>query len=817
MQVNLVPPHGVPPVLVLEEDQQFVEGTTHSSRADAAGFDGAQHGVRKSSGTAGSQRSLAGPPTSEPPVVMSPRRGSYSQRGLSGDFDSARTLSTQSVNVLKPISTNVEHNDILSNRKMTDHAVPVVPTAFGQRAKSSGNLRAVLFASPASTGPQQPLNEPAYTTGSLGRSGRGRRLSSSGGSGGGPGMMGSHSGVIKPLNISSSAALNPLRKATSVTGSSDVLRGALTNSHGVQGVRRNSHLTDEDSSLNDPAAYAADRKKRLSADPGSHINEAPEPPRPLLSSQTSFLLPIIAPANASRVLPSSLGQPASQWLATAPTSGQEHPNIESNNTADSQDAEDVPDQFSQNNSSPNRPISTKSRSFVLSPPKEARPRGNSLKWAGDGGAKKMNKPIWKPGGMDETAKVEFMKNKAKARAVTSAIGKRKPRTASENEEDDEDEPEEAIETEPREPRPPLELVPHPPLKYKLDRKHVKFTIERPGSGLMDTEGRNLPPLPITSILMYDPPPIRSALRLSRPPKTRLKADGTAEDREDEKPAEIATNMAHSLRTDFIRDFTLLSSHDTTQQDIEMQAMLRDVDAIGVSRPGWSNKAEMYNIDPSEVRNMCKVFYAYIKSERLVERGGLFGNELGNIVVQKIGDGLESGAMVSFLKGLMANLDRARYLYAKAMIGHISRLSALPLNIYLLPHLATALAPMLLPHQLIRCEKEPVTPLIDANDDRPIPGFRFRPLSPPLQSPGIFSPFSFFPPGPALTAAAVPPADQPDLRRPSEDAAFGGVGTAGGEDDAAVVPCVGPLDPAATALMVMSENYDAIFGGARATN
>ncbi|KAJ3170835.1 hypothetical protein HDU87_008721 [Geranomyces variabilis] len=774
------------------------------SRDDFAASDDDNLGAkraRKSVAFAGSLKNLAGPPTFEPPAALK-----------------TRTPSAQS---LRPIFKSVTLNDVATGL-IQKPPEPVVPAGFGQRAKSSQNLSAMPFAPSALAAQPSPLltpTEAAYTTtASAGSLARGRRISSSVesgipsalsgqepaftapanpgslargmrlGSSGATGMPNASSSLVKPMSVGADS--RSLQRSVSTAGSSDVLRIASTNLRVLTGAK-SPQLEAAVSQLDDAAAGdAADREKRPSADQG-------------------VFLPILAPANANRVLPSASGRRAGQWVPS-----------ESNDGEEAQDFDDARDQDNGGEPPSNRAISGRSRSFVLSPspPKEPRPRGNSLKWASDGGARKMNKPIWKPGGMDETAKAEFVKNKERARAVISAIGRRKPRTASDKE-NDEQEPDEA-QTEPvlpLEPQPPLALIPHPPQKYKFDRKNVKFTIEtpgsRPGSGLLDLEGRSLPPLPITSILMYDPPPIRSALRLSRPPKTRIRADGTVEVPDDEKAAEPEPNMAHSLRADFIRDFTLLSSHDTTQQDIEMQAMLRDVDAIGVSRAGWSSKAEMYNISPEEVRRMCKVFYTYLKSERLVQRGGLFGNDLGGKVVQVIGSS-GSSAMVSFLKEKMAGLDRGRYLYAKAMVGHISRLSAMPLEICLLPHLAAALAPLLLPHHLVRPEKEQITPLIHVHDDRPIPGFRSRPPSPPLQSPAIF-PFSFFPPVPAVTAAAALLADEAEQeRRASEDVAFGSVGAVSEGDDAAVVPFIMPLGPAATALMVMAENFDAIFGGAR---
>ncbi|KAJ3134577.1 hypothetical protein HDU90_004909 [Geranomyces variabilis] len=856
MQVNLVPPIGISPLLGHEEDRtQAAEPASSSKRAGklttinavpdfsprppssgesafAANDDDnlaakrAQYGARKSVAfAAGSLKNLAGPPTFDPPAVLR-----------------TRTPSAQS---LRPIFKSVTLNDgaTVSNGQKPPEAI--VPARFGQRAKSSQNLRATPFtpsASVAQMAPLLPPGEPAYTTtASSGSLARGRRLSSSGAAGiasalsgqqlehnatanpgslargrqlsssGAAGMPSVSSGLIKSRSVG--ADVSPLERSASKAGSSDVLRIAPTNLRVLTGA--NSLATDSDSDMGaSGSSQLPSRRKSMQLEAAfTQLNDAAagdlaDREQRLAANQGVFL-PIIAPANANRVLPSASGGRAGQWLPSESNDGEE----------ETQDVEDARDQYNEDEPPSNRAISSKSRSFVLSPspPKEPRPRGNSLKWGSDGGARKMNKPIWKPGGMDETAKAEFIKNKERARAVISAIGKRKPRTASDKE-NDEREPDET-ETEPEqplEPQPPLALVPHPPKKYKFDRKNVKFTIEtpgsRPGSGLLDLEGRNLPPLPITSILMYDPPPIRSALRLSRPPKTRIRADGTVEI-PDEKAVEPEPNMAHSLRTDFIRDFTLLSSHDTTQQDIEMQAMLRDVDAIGVSRAGWSSKAEMYNISPDEVQRMCKIFYTYLKSERLVQRGGVFGNDLGGMVVQVIGSS-GSSAMISFLKEQIAGLDRGRYLYAKAMVGHISRLAALPLEINLLPHLAAALAPLLLPHQLVRPEKEPMTPLIYVHDDRPIPGFRFRPPSPPLQSPAIF-PFSFFPPVPAVTAAVALLADEAEAaRRASEDVAFGGVGAASEGEDAAVVPVIMPLDPAATALMVMAENYDAIFGGAR---
>ncbi|KAJ3002921.1 hypothetical protein HKX48_002040, partial [Thoreauomyces humboldtii] len=252
----------------------------------------------------------------------------------------------------------------------------------------------------------------------------------------------------------------------------------------------------------------------------------------------------------------------------------------------------------------------------------SRARTNSMKWAGDGGvAKKMGKPIWKPGGMDEVARAEFMERKAKGRALTTQVGKGKRRAREKADpEGDEGDDEGEMVLQPEE-RPPLQ--PHEGLQYQRD---------------------NL-----------------KAVRFSSP-------------RESPPAEEVADNNSHTLRTEFLQDFTRLASHFTTQQDIEMQAILRDVDAIGTPRSGWSGPAaDLLAADPSDVRVMCKTLYAYLKSEKLIRRGGLLGESLGREIVGAIGDGdLSEEDFAHRVRKQLRGLDRHRYLYAKAMLGHIVR-------------------------------------------------------------------------------------------------------------------------------------------------
>lgn len=98
-----------------------------------------------------------------------------------------------------------------------------------------------------------------------------------------------------------------------------------------------------------------------------------------------------------------------------------------------------------------------------------------------------------------------------------------------------------------------------------------------------------------------------------------------------------SSETHTLRTIFLNDFTILSAHATALHDVEMQAVLRDVNAIGISplsREGWSEPS----IEDADIAQMCWNFFAYLRCGD----GGVLPNRIGARIVSSIGAQADEG-------------------------------------------------------------------------------------------------------------------------------------------------------------------------------
>ncbi|KAI8919284.1 hypothetical protein DFJ77DRAFT_270922 [Powellomyces hirtus] len=715
------------------------------------------------------------------------------------------------------------------------------PGVFTQRAKSSGNLsmRAVSFppevTEPTPTAihgspprPLPPKRAPSSSSFRALKYGSISALKSA------SNISTATSNAQQPTPTSSSSSNETLRPAAPLSintatrigkGSSllastrDLSSAQLDQPAAPQEQQQQREGTSEKKESTHPSS---DRKRRTASDYGLKF------PTERTASSQSFLLPIIAPTAGTRVVPAPT-KPSTTTSTTSMDDEGDQPEqnrlpVEEEDTANHNDRDkvfanaepDMPDGVSTRGSrTPTSGWASSSRPASRDASRDARPRSNSMKWAGDGGAaKRTGKPIWKPGGMDDAARAEFVKNKAKSRALMEQLGKRKVRKPVAEDEKEISEEEGTLEisessgTELQQ----LRTVPDD-AKPKAQRKAVKFSAgARPGSAHEDdADSARLPALPITAVLMYDPPLMRSALRLAKPPKSRRRSGDVSSEEQLDKPeeAKVPENMAHSLRAEFLKDFTLLSSHDTTQRDIDMQHLLRDVDAIGFSRPGWSNTPAMHALGVSDIRRMCRGLYTYLQSEHLDTRHGLMGDGLGTRVVQSVGSGGPTAEFVKDMREVMGRLERNKYLYAKAMIGHMYRISTLPCPHDTLTHLSAAFGPILFPQKYVRPEPDtPLSPLIDLHDQRPIPGFRrFNPNPSATPSPGLYSPFAaFF--TPPIPTAAVDPFDVDPVLDPT------GFACLVDKDGEGAPPCVAPLGPQASAVRLLCENYEAIFGGGR---
>ncbi|TPX66508.1 hypothetical protein SpCBS45565_g04434 [Spizellomyces sp. 'palustris'] len=430
------------------------------------------------------------------------------------------------------------------------------------------------------------------------------------------------------------------------------------------------------------------------------------------------------------------------------------------------------------------------------------------------------KPIWRPGGTDLQAREEFVRNRNKARALAMRARKenKSRRARKRYEDDDSDEDEDTTDEEVAKEGMRVTFAEDNERKSRAsrgrklddDRPDTASTIQLPIAPIL--RRRSIVPriqdLEIPTAQTYDaanrlvPTPSGAYPRLSKPPKARKRTGGEEDDVEVEEEATVEARLPpsqnHTLRTIFLNDFTILSTHATTLQDIEMQYVLRDVDAIGMKQQGWTERT----IDASDVPNMCWNLFKYLRcgDAGVPTKKGLLPDDAAGRVLTLMGkSGSTDQDKLSFIRSEVFHMDRKRYLFLKAIIGHIHRLSRIniPHQNTLIISLSSSFAPLILPQKYCppSSVSQPQTPLIKLSDLRPVPGFRPQeateapPLSPLL---------------PTLSVAELTEDDEREimltcLTKDDFDKCVQGDW------------CCAPLTPQATALELMANNFEVVFG------
>ncbi|KAI9094078.1 hypothetical protein DFS34DRAFT_629863 [Phlyctochytrium arcticum] len=363
-------------------------------------------------------------------------------------------------------------------------------------------------------------------------------------------------------------------------------------------------------------------------------------------------------------------------------------------------------------------------------------RNNALGKDGDG----KPQPIWRPGGMDEASRQEFMKKRKKAQeyAQKAREENRQRRLRKRHGDDEDDEAEEDAHS-----RDELS-VPEPPLlsfqatsTEKLNEA-IAYEERLRASDETSTTMKRRSQIDMTAILMYDPLGQHSAIRdyprLSRPPKARKQQiSSSSEDLGTDEDVEAAPDTVHSMRTLFLNDFTILSASATTRHELDMQDKLRDVNAIGMLPRdiNWNDQV----ILPMHVPDMAWNLLSYLKCGDIGNPAkGMMPDALATGMITYMGEPTRSDEETRlFLRTGVHNLDRKRYLYLKAIIGHLRRLAlavAEPMP-FLLPAMCTVLAPIILPQIYIPPFRtgQRMSMKMRLSDFRTVPGFK-APEEPP---------------------------------------------------------------------------------------
>ncbi|KND02466.1 uncharacterized protein SPPG_02929 [Spizellomyces punctatus DAOM BR117] len=281
----------------------------------------------------------------------------------------------------------------------------------------------------------------------------------------------------------------------------------------------------------------------------------------------------------------------------------------------------------------------------------------------------------------------------------------------------------------------------------------------------DRESSRFRGVEVTPLLMYDP-----IMRFVSPHAVEMKAgfrpsDDTDEgiliseqekacvqipptrDRDLEFPMSTeddrmnANRQTHVMKTIFLNDFLVLYASSTLAQDADLSHLVRDVDVLPTARPTSPTAA----VDEADIPIMCWNFYSYLRGpvtagEYQLKSGVLLPDDvLENILGVMRNARLSEENRVAEFRSSFKELSRKQYLFVKAVVGHLNRISGISPSYNIIHGLASAFGPVLLPVPLV--ESRPCTPGPGTHltDSRPIPGFRRNDDGTPFIYPALLPP------------------------------------------------------------------------------
>ncbi|TPX71849.1 hypothetical protein SpCBS45565_g00842 [Spizellomyces sp. 'palustris'] len=280
----------------------------------------------------------------------------------------------------------------------------------------------------------------------------------------------------------------------------------------------------------------------------------------------------------------------------------------------------------------------------------------------------------------------------------------------------------------------------------------------------DRESSRVRGVEVTPLLMYDP-----VMRFVSPHAVEMKAgfrtsgdtdEGILISEEEQECVQIpptrerdlefpmsteddrmnANRQTHVLKTIFLNDFLVLYASSTLAQDADLSHLVRDVDVIPAARPTSPTAA----VDEADMPIMCWNFYSYLRGpvtagEYQLKAGLLPDDVLESILGVMRNAGLSEEDHVAEFRSSFKELSRKQYLFVKAVVGHLNRISGISPSYNTIHGLASAFGPVLLPVPLLQSRPCTPGPGTHLTDSRPIPGFRKNDDGTPFINPALLPP------------------------------------------------------------------------------